>query len=439
MKGRLLGTLPERGDVVIVTPPGGNEDYIKRVIGLPGDTIEVRDGRLILNGKPVRGEPRPPAMIPVDANAPCGIDQFCGPRRSQTDGGRISAGCRSSARRCPTASATTRSTTGQSARATISARSRVPAGHVFLMGDNRDHSADSRFSLAEQGLGGPVPWENIGGRAEFITFSLDGTTQLTNPSTWFSAFRDGRAGNSLRAAEGLGRMADEQPPAAAVEQPGPTDIRDPTVVARGAQGARSGSAWRCWSSAVIVLAQPILLIIGGMVFAVILDGGTRLLGRVLPIGRGWRLAIVTLAGFAFIGWIFYFAGTTLAGQAEELRDGDHRAGRSRCSAIWRRLGLMPEGGGLSQLRQPAARRRRPADHARSAPRSAPSASILMIMVIGIFIAIEPQALRARRRVDAADRASRRLLRDLSNKVGFTLRRLMPGGSSAWCSKASAPG
>jgi signal peptidase I len=65
------------------------------------------------------------------------------------------------------------------------------------MGDNRDHSADSRFSLAEQGLGGPVPIENIGGRAEFITFSLDGTTGL-NPATWLSSFRDGRAGSSLR-------------------------------------------------------------------------------------------------------------------------------------------------------------------------------------------------------------------------------------------------
>src|SRR5688500_8678166 len=65
-EGRLLGKLPERGDIVIVTPPGGREDYIKRVIGLPGDTVELRNGRLILNGRPVRSEQRPPAMIPVE-------------------------------------------------------------------------------------------------------------------------------------------------------------------------------------------------------------------------------------------------------------------------------------------------------------------------------------------------------------------------------------
>jgi signal peptidase I len=73
-QGRLLGELPERGDTVIVTPPGQSDDYIKRVIGLPGDTIEVRGGRLVINGKPVKSVQRPPVLVPVDDNVPCGIE-----------------------------------------------------------------------------------------------------------------------------------------------------------------------------------------------------------------------------------------------------------------------------------------------------------------------------------------------------------------------------
>jgi signal peptidase I len=68
------------------------------------------------------------------------------------------------------------------------------------MGDNRDQSADSRVAASNQGLDGAIPLENVGGRAEFITFSYDGSTQWLNPISWFSALRGGRAGTSLHPA-----------------------------------------------------------------------------------------------------------------------------------------------------------------------------------------------------------------------------------------------
>jgi len=197
-QGRLLGKMPERGDIVIVTPPGQSDDYIKRVIGLPGDTIEVRNGRLVLNGKPVKAEKRPPVMVPVDANVPCGIE-FSGFQVMGADG---KAYCRLPIVRETLPNGVTYDTIDLENESSGNRYPPVvvPDGHLFLMGDNRDRSADSRFSLGppENGLGGPVPWENIGGRAEFITFSLDGTTQIFDPLTWFQAFRSGRAGTSLR-------------------------------------------------------------------------------------------------------------------------------------------------------------------------------------------------------------------------------------------------
>ena len=195
--GRVAGQLPKRGDIVIVTPPGQDEDYIKRVIGLPGDTIQVIGGRVSINGNPVKSEVRPPAMIPVDENAPCSPYQFPGNLVSTPEGDF----CRLPLVRETLPNGVSYDTIDlERSQGDDYGPIKVPAGRVFLMGDNRDRSADSRFALGppNNGLGGPVPWENIGGRAEFITFSLDGSTSLTAPSTWIKSFRHGRAGNSLR-------------------------------------------------------------------------------------------------------------------------------------------------------------------------------------------------------------------------------------------------
>ncbi|MCM8730496.1 signal peptidase I [Hephaestia sp. GCM10023244] len=206
MKGRLFGSLPARGDVVIVTPPGTRTDYIKRIIGLPGDRLEVRGGQVILNGVPVKRGPLHYVDIPDyggvrmhDGSFTCDPVQYPGARRIAPDG---SISCRlplvtetlPDGRSYETVDLDPGYSEGDNYGPIT-----VPANNVFLMGDNRDRSADSRFSLAELGLGGPVPWEYVGGRAEFITFSLDGSATL-NPLTWWGAFRGGRSGDSLHPA-----------------------------------------------------------------------------------------------------------------------------------------------------------------------------------------------------------------------------------------------
>jgi len=191
--------MPERGDIVIVTPPGTRTDYIKRVIGLPGDVVQGVDGRLIINGKPIKRQILPPAMIPVDANSPCGSQRDPALYDFRVRGADGKLYCRVPVTRETLPNGRTYETVelGRSAEDSFGPVT-VPAGHLWLMGDNRDDSADSRVEVWLGGLGGPVPWENIGGRAEFITFSLDGTTVWWNPLTWFKAFRSGRAGTSLR-------------------------------------------------------------------------------------------------------------------------------------------------------------------------------------------------------------------------------------------------
>ena len=195
LKGRIFGRLPERGDIVIVSPHNRREDYIKRVIGLPGDIIEVRGGQVILNGVAVPQKAVKPVLIPVDGNAPCSPAQFPGARMTGADGRDY---CQLPVRQetLPNGKSYLTIDMGPSALDWYGPV-RVLRDHVFLMGDNRDNSADSRAPLEENGLGGPVPWEALGGRAEIITFSLDGDSSW-NPMSWLHAFRSGRAGNSLR-------------------------------------------------------------------------------------------------------------------------------------------------------------------------------------------------------------------------------------------------
>src|SRR5690348_4508672 len=103
-----------------------------------------------------------------------------------------------------------------------------------------------------------------------------------------------------------------------IERPGPAEFRDP-LVRREMQKAAVWFGIGLAILGVIVLGQPLLLIVGGAIFAVFLDGGARLLARYLPIPRAWRLLLVLLLGFGFIAWVVWFAGTTIAAQFEALR------------------------------------------------------------------------------------------------------------------------
>src|SRR5258708_23683996 len=103
-----------------------------------------------------------------------------------------------------------------------------------------------------------------------------------------------------------------------IERPGPAEFRDP-IVRRELQKAAVWFGMALAIVGVVFLGQPLLLIIGGAIFAVLLDGGVRLIGRYVPIPRGWRLLLVLLLGFGFIGWVLWSAGTTIGDQAEALR------------------------------------------------------------------------------------------------------------------------
>jgi signal peptidase I len=196
IKGRLFNHLPARGDIVIVRPQGRSVDYIKRVVGLPGDRLSMRRGTLIINGVPVRRNAAPAAMIPVDANSRCDKPPYIQHRVTGADGRLY---CRLPVMRETLPNGVRYDTLDLMFRETDDFMPiTIGPDELFLLGDNRDDSADSRIDAAHDGLGGPVRVESIGGRAEFVTFSLDGSSSYWHWKTWAPAVRRDRSGMTLR-------------------------------------------------------------------------------------------------------------------------------------------------------------------------------------------------------------------------------------------------
>lgn len=194
--GRLFGSLPERGDVVVFRFPGEeNADYVKRVIGLPGDMIEVRAGAVILNGDPLPRQRIADFALPVSPNSPCqivGDSQEAGSR----PGGPTGELCL-----IPRYRETLPD--GRSYEVLDQGRMElddwgpiiVPEGQLFVMGDNRDDSLDSRAPTQRGGVG-LLPAENVLGRVRILFWSTDGSAEWLKPWTWFSAARFDRIGET---------------------------------------------------------------------------------------------------------------------------------------------------------------------------------------------------------------------------------------------------
>ena len=175
--GRILGRGPQRGDVIVFkTPADGHTDLIKRLVGLPGDKVQVLHGVLMVNGEAVA---KVPAGTTVDPDAPwreviASNETLPGPRGTHTILQEPSE------------------RPGETTDVY-----EVPAGQYFFMGDNRDNSLDSRWP-AEVGGVGFVPAENLEGHAQLIVASWRGGASILNPITWFSRFDPSRLLRPIR-------------------------------------------------------------------------------------------------------------------------------------------------------------------------------------------------------------------------------------------------
>ncbi|HEY8434691.1 MAG TPA: signal peptidase I [Sphingomicrobium sp.] len=199
-EGRIMGATPHRGDVVVFRHPTEDADLIKRVIGVPGDTIGVVNGTVILNGKPLPLTPVPPADVPLTPNSPCKV---VSPAVPTLVGSAAGSACRYRAfvETLPGGPSHIVLDQVSDGPADNFGPVRVPAGAVFLMGDNRDDSLDSRFSTDVGGVG-MVPVDHLIGRALVTFWSTDGSASYWKPWTWFTAVRASRIGNGYTGVAG---------------------------------------------------------------------------------------------------------------------------------------------------------------------------------------------------------------------------------------------
>ncbi len=215
--GRIFASTPKVGDVAVFKAPlTGGQDYIKRVVGLPGDILQMKNGVLIINGMAVKKERIDDFIIPVSqglldsaiatgrAGIPCYRPEF---ERDSKDGGRECVYPRYK-ETLPNGVTYEILDLNPLHPLDYTEAFQVPEGKLFLMGDNRDRSADSRCPAEgiEARLGCPtrsgtaiglVPQENLVGKAMVTVFSTDGSAHWLLPWTWFSAARFSRIGEGF--------------------------------------------------------------------------------------------------------------------------------------------------------------------------------------------------------------------------------------------------